>query len=160
MTLNIYRKTMSPTEKWSKWDDKLKIAAKKRNVVNRFDERVNIQIIVKDWSSHGGYHIFLNPDKQSVLLYGPRNLCYTCESLLEHFSNMSSMEKASVNIKEKFFECSRRKFSFLKKCDSRGNCSSENLLHNIKCYDIFRYYIIYSPYDFYDLDELDRRKYL
>ena len=151
---------MSLTENWNNWDDKLKIAVTKRNVINRFDEEVNIQIIVKDWSSHGGYHIYLNPEKQSVLLYGPRSLCYTCENLLEHFRSKQSMDKASVYIKEKYFECSRRKFSFLKKCESDSFCSSENLLHNIKCYDIFRYYIIYSAYDFYDLDELDRRKFL
>ena len=133
---------------------------RKKRVVNRYNFDSDITEVVKDWTDYGGFHTFLNPEKQSVLLYGPRNTCYKCEDFLETFENYKNIGEASDLLKEKFDKCLKNKFTFLNKCDLEGNCGSEALLHNIGNYDIYRFYIIWSAWEYIDFSDVERNTYI
>ena len=153
-------KQMSPKELLDDYYDgeckKREECFNKRRVYDRYNSDTDIDIIIKDWTQYGGYHMFLKPDKKSVLLYGPRNTCAKCEVFIETFENYNFICEASDILKEKYNEFSNEKVTFLNKCDAERGCGSEALLHNIGNYDVYRFYIIWSAYEYIDFTDLDR----
>ena len=128
----------------------------KRTVYNRYNEDTDIDIIIKDWTQFGGYHMFLNQERKSVLLYGPRNSCEKCDVFMEIFENYNFISDASYLLEEKYSEFANKKVTFLNKCDGVRGCGSEELLHNIGNFDVYRFYIIWSAHDYIDFTDLDR----